>query len=422
MNRDIIGPLLTVIVLIAFSAYFSASETAFTSANRIRLSNEAKKGDRRAQQAQRMQEDYGSVLSTILVGNNIVNIASTSIATLLFVSLSPTYGATIATVVMTVVVLIFGEITPKAIAKEQPEKFAKLSAPSLNLLSKILKPVNWLFDKWNKFVASRVKVEASRGISEEELLAIVAEAEDEGSLEDHEHQLIRSAIEFNSWDVSRILVPRVDVVGIDIDSSDEEIQQVFDSHSYSRLLVYDETIDNVKGVLLEKKFVKYLRRKGINPDKNITINDYLNETLFVPPIMKLPTLLRAMQQNMVQMAVVTDEYGGTLGIVTMEDIIEDLIGEIWDESDVVSEEIIPLEHGGNKVLGVASLEKIFPLLQLEGWQDYHSKTVSGFVTEELGRFAQEGDWFDYQGTRFLVKQVSGSRVIEVETKKLTAQD
>jgi len=275
MNRDIIVPLLTVIVLIAFSAYFSASETAFTSANRIRLRNEAKKGDRRAEQAQRMQEDYSSVLSTILVGNNIVNIASTSIATLLFVSLSPTYGATIATVVMTVVVLIFGEITPKAIAKEQPEKFAKFSAPLLKLLMKILKPVNWLFDKWNKFISSRVKAEANRGISEEELLAIVAEAENEGSLEDHEHRLIRSAIEFNRWDVSRILVPRVDVVGVDIDSSDEEIQQVFDSHSYSRLLVYDDSIDNVKGVLLEKKFVKYLRRKAINPDKNISIADYL---------------------------------------------------------------------------------------------------------------------------------------------------
>lgn len=422
MDRDIIVSVMIVIVLIALSAFFSASETAFTSANRIRLSNEAQKGDRRAGMAQRLQEDYGSVLSTILVGNNIVNIASTSIATVMFVSLSPTYGATIATVVMTIVVLIFGEITPKAIAKQQPEKFAKSSAPVVNLLIRILKPINWLFDTWNKFVASRFKVEAVRGISEEELLAIVAEAEYEGGLEDHEHRLIRSAIEFNNWEATRILVPRVDVVGIDIDSTDEEIQQVFDSHSYSRLLVYDDSIDNVKGVLLEKDFVKYLRQKAVKTAEKITIANYLKETLFVPPVMKLPNLLQAMQQNMIQMTVVTDEYGGILGIVTMEDIIEDLIGEVWDESDVVSEEIIPLEQGGNKILGNASLAKIFPLLQLYGWQNYHSKTISGFVTEELGRFAQEGDWFDYQGTRFLIRQVSGSRVIEVETKKLTAQD
>lgn len=416
MDSDRISTIILIVVLIMLSAYFSSAETAFTSANRIRLRNEAKKGDQKAKKAQALQEDYSRLLSTILLGNNIVNIASSSIAAVLFISFFPKYGATISTVVMTILVLMFGEITPKAIAKEQPEKVAKLTAPTLSILLKILGPFNWFFEKWNSFLASRIQVDGEQVINEEELLSLVDEAEAGGTLEDYEHKLIKSAIKFNDWEASRVFTPRVDVIAVELTAADGTIQQAFEEHSYSRLLVQQSSIDEVVGVLLEKDFNRYLRKKSQGESPTPTLKELIKDVLFVPPMMTLPSLLNKMQSTKIQMAVVTDEYGGTLGIITTEDIVEELVGEIWDESDEVEEEIIALEDDHYQILGSTSLEKVFQTLDLEGSNSYYSNTMSGFVTEEIGRFPKENEHFIYQGIRFDVKKLDGSRVIEIETK------
>lgn len=413
MDGDSISTIVLLVVLILFSAYFSSSETAFTSANRIRLRTEADRGNKRAKQTLELTEDYDNLLSTILIGNNIVNIASSSIATLLFVSFFPTYGPTLATIVMTIVVLIFGEITPKVIAREQAEKFAKLSAPILRFLIILFRPLSWLFGKWTNLMTKYFRSEENNGISEEELLSLVDEAELGGGIEDHEHQLIRSAIEFNDLEVSSILTPRVDVVAADIDDSDQEIQALFYKHNYSRVLMYDDSIDNIYGVLHEKDFNRYMRNK-IDNGSDITVLDWIKEIIFIPPIMKLTKLLKDMQQKKMHMAVVTDEYGGTIGIVTMEDVLEELVGEIWDESDIIEEEILPLNEDSYQVLGTTSLEKLFHLFAIDNNDVFVSNSISGFVIEQLGRVPEEGDSFTYENMRVTVTFVRNRRVLQVK--------
>lgn len=410
-SSNSIGTIVILVVLILLSAYFSSSETAFTSANRIRLRNDAKKGDKRAERALNLSEDFGNVLSTILVGNNIVNIASSALATLLFVSYFPRYGATISTIVMTIVVLIFGEITPKAIAKERPENMAKFSAPFLKLLMKLFAPVNWAFAKWNAVLTKRLQT-GETSISEEELLSIVDEAESGGALEDHEHQLIRSAIEFHDLEVDSILTPRVDVVAADLEDSDEEIQQEFDVHGYSRILLYEDSVDQVRGVLHERDFNRYLRLKA-KGELATSLVDFMKEVIYIPPMMKLSRLLKLMQQSKTHMAVVTDEYGGTIGIVTMEDVLEELVGEIWDETDEIEEEIVPIADRKYQVRGDASLEKVFELFDLEEEENFVSNTISGFVSELLGRFPAEGDQLTYRNISLQVSKIQDTRVLEV---------
>ncbi|WP_027108489.1 HlyC/CorC family transporter [Lacticigenium naphthae] len=417
MDSDSFTSVGLLILLMIASAFFSSSETAFTSANRIRLKNEAEKGDKKAKRAMYLMDKYDNVLSTILVGNNIVNIASSAIATLLFVSYYPTYGPTIATIVMTVVVLIFGEISPKTIAKENAEAYTKFSAPLLYFLMVLLTPVNWLFEKWKVILDKLFKFDQDIGISEEELLSIVDEAESGGSLGGHEHELIRSAIEFNDLEVSSILTPRVDVVACDIDDSDREIEEEFMEHSYSRILMYDDSIDNVYGVLHEKDFNRYLKHKT-NINSEITILNVIKEVLTVPPVMKLSKLLKMMQQNKMHMAVVSDEYGGTIGIVTLEDVLEELVGEIWDESDVVEEEIVQLSSLEYRVLGRASLEKVFNLFHLSDEELFVSNTISGFTIEKLGRVPEKGDSFTYKNMVVEVTSVRSRRVLEVMLKRI----
>lgn len=414
MDSDNIKSIIILIVLVLLSGYFSSSETAFTSANRIRLRNEAEKGDKRSQQTLKLAENFDSVLSTILIGNNIVNIAMSAIATLLFVKWFPIYGPTIATIVMTVIILIFGEITPKSIAKAKSESFAKASTPYIYFLMTVFKPVLWLLRKW-KFMIDRVfQLDETEIISEDELLSIVDEAESGGSIEDHESQLVKSAIEFDDMEVSTILTPRVDVVSAELDSTDQEIEELFMNHNYSRLIIFDESIDNVVGVLHEKDFNRYLRAKEFNKS-SASLLSVVKDVIFVPPVMNLSRLLRYMQQSKTHMAIVADEHGGTIGIATMEDVLEELVGEIWDESDIIDEEVVELKAGKRyKVKGTASLEKIFELFGLSGYETYVSNSVSGFVIEELGQFPQVGDSFKYHSMKVSVTAVRNRRVLEVQ--------
>lgn len=414
MDSDNIRSIIILIVMVMLSAYFSASETAFTSANRIRLRNEAEKGDKRSQQTLKLAENFDSVLSTILIGNNIVNIGMSALATLLFIDWFPVYGPTIATVVMTIIILIFGEITPKSIAKVKSESFSKASTPYIYFLMTVFKPVLWLLKKWKVMLVNVFHLDETEIISEDELMSIVDEAESGGSIEDHERQLVRSAIEFDDLEVSTILTPRVDVVSCEIDVSDEEIEELFMNHNYSRLIVYDESIDNVVGVLHEKDFNRYLRAKE-NDRKTVSLLSVVKDVIFVPPIMNLSRLLRMMQRSKTHMAIVADEHGGTIGIATMEDVLEELVGEIWDESDVIDEEVVELTAGKRyKVKGTASLEKIFELFGITGYETYVSNSVSGFVIEELGHFPQVGDSFTYYNMKVTVTAVRNRRVLEVQ--------
>lgn len=410
-SSNSIGTIVVLVVFILLSGYFSSSETAFTSANRIRLRNDAKKGDKRAERTLNLTEDYNNVLSTILVGNNIVNIASSSLSTILFIRYFPQYGVTISTIVMTILVLVFGEITPKAIAKDRPERVAKFATPVLSVLMRILKPLNWMFAKWNNLLTKRLQSEDKR-ISEEELLSIVDEAENGGSLEDDEHQLIRSAIEFHDLEVDRILTPRVDVVAADLHDTDEEIQKIFDEQGYSRILLYKDSIDEVRGVLHERDFNRYMRRK-VQGEEGLSLTESMKEVIYIPSMMKLSRLLKTMQQSKVHMAVVSDEYGGTIGIVTMEDVLEELVGEIWDETDDIEEEIILLENGKYQVRGEASLEKVFDLFELQGEESFVSNTISGFVSEMLGRFPKEADQVIYGNMLLHVVKVKDTRILEI---------
>lgn len=414
MESDSIRSIIILIVLVMLSAYFSASETAFTSANRIRLRNEAVKGDKRSQQTLKLVENFDGVLSTILIGNNIVNIGMSALATLLFIEWFPVYGPTIATVVMTIIILIFGEITPKSIAKGKSEIFSKASTPYIHFLMIIFRPVLWLLKKWKVMLDKIFHLDDIEIISEDELMSIVDEAESGGSIEDHESQLVKSAIEFDDLEVSTILTPRVDVVSCELDATDEEIQEMFMNHNYSRLIVYDESIDNVVGVLHEKDFNRYLRTKE-NVDKTVSLLSVVKDVIFVPPIMNLSRLLRLMQRSKTHMAIVADEHGGTIGIATMEDVLEELVGEIWDESDIIDEEVVELKAGERyKVKGTASLEKIFELFGINGYESYVSNSVSGFVIEELGHFPVIDDSFTYHNMNVTVTAVRNRRVLEVQ--------
>ena len=395
--------ILSLIALVALSAFFSASETAYTSLNRVRVKNMANAGSRRADKVLALAENYDKLLSGILVGNNIVNILSASLATVLFVSLMGGRGVSVSTAVMTVVVLMFGEIAPKSIAKEHPEQIAFAFYPLLNLIIRVLTPVIYLFTLWQKLIYRVFKPSVEKGITEEELITIVEEAESGGEIDAHESELIRSAIEFNDLTAEDILTPRVDVTAVSIDDGNDAIAAAFAESGYSRIPVYEGSVDNIIGILHEKDF--YTMKPGG------TVRDVMTTPLCVVPTTQLAVLLKLLQKTKNHMAVVMDEYGGVLGIATMEDILEELVGEIWDEHDEVVEEIVDLPDGRCRVSGAASLDDLrerFPIPET-----FDSVTVNGWVLEILGRFPQAGDAFDYEGLHIVVDRAARRRVEQI---------
>lgn len=391
--------IIVIAVLIVFSGYFSATETAFTSFNRIRLKNAAGDGDKRAKLVLELGENFDKVLSTILVGNNIVNIAMTSIATVLFVNLyGPNLGPTLSTVIITILVLVFGEITPKSVAKETPEKFSMFSAPLLRIVMVIFTPLTWIFSKWKKLISKILKIEESRGITEEELLTIVEEAGAEGGLDEEQSELIQNAIEFNELEAWDVLTPRVDMVAIEADTPEEEIAAIFKHTGFSRLPIYEDDIDNILGVLNQKDFHNYI----VGTDK--TVSDYIKPVVFVATSIKIANLLKKMQKAQTHIAIIVDEYGGTAGLVTMEDIIEELVGEIYDEHDGKStQEILQLQDGSYRVLCSANLDKMFDYFDIE--VEMNVTTVNGWVVIVLDAIPKVGDYFEYEahGKLFKVK-------------------
>ena len=396
------------VVLVAFSAFFSASETAFSSLNQIRLKSRADDGDRTAARVLAMAEKYDKLLSTILVGNNIVNIAAASIGTIIFTQmLGAERGATVSTIVLTIVVLIFGEVSPKSLAKEMPETVATAVAPVLSLLMVVFTPLTWLFSQWKRLLNRFVHSSESDTITEGELMTMVSEAENDGELTDRESELIRSAIEFDDVEVEEILTPRVDVVAVADDISLEELAQTFAESGYSRLPVYHGTIDNIIGVVHEKDF--YIARLK----KATKIDDLVAPTLYTTGSTQISQLLRTLREQHHHMAVVVDEYGGTEGIITLEDILEELVGEIWDEHDEETEDFRKQSDGSWLVAGSASVDDLFETLELPEDEDIDSNTVNGLVQEKTCHLPKVGDHFtlgEYDG---VVTRTARRRVTEV---------
>ena len=408
--------LAALVILVAFSAFFSASETAFSSLNQIRLKSRAEEGDASAARVLAMAEKYDKLLSTILIGNNIVNIGAASIATVLFTRwLGEERGATISTIVLTIVVLVFGEVTPKSLAKEMPETVATAVSPFLNLLMALFTPLTWLFSQWKRLLGHFIHNKEEDTITEGELMTMVSEAENDGELTDRESQLIRSAIEFDDVEVEEILTPRVDVVAVEDDIPLEELAQTFAESGYSRLPVYHDTIDNIIGVVHEKDF--YLARLK----RETTMEDLVKPTLYTTGSTQISQLLRTLREQHHHMAVVVDEYGGTEGIITLEDILEELVGEIWDEHDEVTEDFHKQSDGIWIVLGSASVDDLYEILNLPEDEDIDSNTVNGLVQEKTGHLPKVGDRFalgSYDGvvTRTAKRRVTEVRLTPVEKK------
>ena len=406
------------VILVGFSAFFSASETAFSSLNQIRLKSRAEDGDSSAARVLAMAEQYDKLLSTILIGNNIVNIAAASIGTILFTRmLGAERGATVSTIVLTIIVLIFGEVTPKSLAKEMPEKVATAVSPFLVLLMALMTPLTWLFTQWKKLLGHFVHSGEADTITEGELMTMVSEAENDGELTDRESELIRSAIEFDDVEVEEILTPRVDVVAVEDDIPQEELAQTFAESGYSRLPVYHGTIDNIIGVVHEKDF--YIARLK----KATKIDDLVVPTLYTTGSTQISQLLRTLREQHHHLAVVVDEYGGTEGIITPEDILEELVGEIWDEHDEVTEDFRKQSDGSWLVSGSASVDDLYEELDLPEEEDIDSNTVNGLVQEKTCHLPKVGDRFtlgEYDG---VVTRTAKRRVTEVRlTPAAPAED
>ena len=388
------------------SAYFSATETAFSSANGTKLRTLAEKGSKKAKLACELLEHYDKLLSTILIGNNIVNILMASIGTVLFVRHYGDAGATISTIVVTVVVLVFGEISPKSVAKDCAERFAMFSAPILQVFLFVLTPLNFLFSLWKKLLAKVFRLNGESKMSQEELLMLVDEVQQDGSIDKNEGELLKNAIDFSEQQAQDILIHRVDLAALPITASKEEVAALFTETKYSRLLIYQDSIDHILGTVHQKDF--YV---------GCGITEKPLPEIIVPPLFVLENepisrLLKTLQKAKTHVAVVVDEYGGTCGIVTMEDILEELVGEIWDEHDEI--EVFIRKTGANTFLVDSSMDfdEFAAYFQLKA--DSEMTSVSGWVMEQFGRVPESGERITAGPLDVLVTKVDNHRIEEIQ--------
>ena len=414
MNPDLISSIVAMLICVILSGYFSATETAFSSVNRTRLKAMAEKGDRKAELALQLAENYDKLISTILIGNNVVNIALASIGTLFFVDLMGDNGATVSTAVITVVVLIFGEITPKSIAKDYPEKFAMFSAPMINMLIVLLTPLNFLFGLWKKLVGMIVKGEEDAGMSQEELLLLVDEVQQDGAIDESEGELLRNAIEFGDLEARDILTHRVDLEAVPIDATKEDVAALFTESRFSRLLVYEDSIDKIVGVIHQKDFYT---GTGI---VEAPLKEIMTEPLYIHQTEKVDDLLQLLRTNKSHMAIVIDEYGGTMGIVTMEDILEELVGEIWDEHDEIEEPIQKIDDTTYILDGSVTLDDFCD--QFDVKSDSDSVSLGGWVMDQMECIPDEGDSFQYENLTITVSKTDDHRVESVTVTVNTPEE
>lgn len=419
MDPYLIGILVVLIILVFLSAFFSASETAFTSVSRVRLHTLEANGVRWAKRAGKMIDNYDKLITTVLIGNNIVNIVLTSLATIFFVAImtkNQSAAVTVSTVVTTLAVLIFGEITPKTIAKEHPEGFVRTLCGLIWFLEILFFPLTWIFSQWRKLILKIFKFKKAPGITEDELLTYVETAHSEGGIDEHESELIRSAIEFEDLDVGDIMVHRVGVAAIPDTASMDEVAKMFRENGYSRMPVYSGTIDTVIGIIHEKDFLI------ASLDGATSFKPCIQNTVCLSANMKISAALRMMQKGKIHMAIVVDEYGGTSGIVTMEDILEELVGEIYDEHDEVEEFIKKTGDGVFVVNGNAPLLDTFDYLDADVKEEFESSSVGGWVTEQMEKIPVAGEAFDYGALHITVTRSTPKRVAEVQISVIKTEE
>ncbi len=404
------------VILVSLSAFFSASETAFTSANRIRLKNLAEEGSKAAAIAVKITERYDKCLTTILVGNNIVNIATSSLATILCVELFKENGPLIATAATTVIVLIFGEITPKTIAKSHAEGLCIAISRIMWFLMLIMTPISAIFLLIQKASSKLFKKKEEVSVTEQELMHIIDEIEDQGVLEEQEGALVRNALEFDETTAEEIMQPRVKVVGIELYDSPKKVLELFKSEQYTRLPVYEKSLDHIVGVVSYRDFTQKAMEGG-----DLNLNDIISPIMYIPSLMRISEVLKKMQREKEHIAVVVDQYGGTAGILTMEDVLEELVGEIWDEHDEVSVRVKQLSDDIYRVSGELSKvdfnryfednEKDF---EIEG--DFN--TVGGWVLELFGKFPEAGEKAETDDVKITVESLNARRigVVKLELK------
>ena len=380
----------SMLCLLLLSAFFSATETAFTSLNRIKMKNMANDDVKNAKLVLKLEDRYDKLLSTILIGNNIANIGMTAIATVMFVALlGGSLGPTASTVVMTVAVLIFGEISPKNIAKEHPEGFALFAAPIMRGLMWLFTPLNVIFSLWKKLLGKLFGTQENGSYTEDELITIVEEAQIGGSIGKEQQELITNAIEFDDLEAIDVITPRVDIVAVELGTSVEEIGRTFKESGLSRLPVYEDDLDNIIGIINQKDFHNYV------VGENRELEQYIKPVAYVAESIKAAVLLKKMQTKKTHIAIIVDEYGGTTGLVTMEDIIEELVGKIYDEHDAIEmREVTRLYDGSYSVAGGANVEKFFEMVGED--IDINATTINGWVMIELDRLAKVGDTFTYR--------------------------
>lgn len=421
---DNIGSLIAMLVCLICSGFFSATETAFTSFNKIRMKNTAQDGNKKASLVLKLEEKYEKLITGILIGNNIVNIALSSIATLYFIELftgvvsnSSSIGSTVSTAAVTIAVLLFGEIAPKVIARQNPDKTAMNFAPIINAIMVILTPFTFVFGAWSALMVKIFRSKEQNTMTEEELITIVDEAEEGGALESAEGDLIRSAIEFSDVSAGDILTPRVDICAISRDATVEEIAKTFIENAYSRLPVYGEDIDDIVGVLHEKDFFLAYH------NNNKTVTKYIQKPVHVSEHIKIDDLLKTLKAKKCHMAIVVDEFGGTMGIVTMEDIIEELIGDVFDEHDEVTNDYKELPDGSFIVKCSADLDDFLAKFEISvDDEEDLPQTVNGFIMKELGTFPQVGDSFNYQTLKIDIKKISSKRVEEIQVSVIKNEE
>ncbi|MDL2233341.1 hemolysin family protein [Ruminococcaceae bacterium OttesenSCG-928-L11] len=410
------GPLyyLVIVVCLVLSALFSSSETAISTVNRLHLKRSAEKGSRKAKTALSVIDQFDKALYTILVGNNIVNIASSAVATVIFTSLLGASGPAVATVVMTVLVLTFGEILPKSYGKDQNEKVALALSGPLKALMVVLTPVTWLFMKLRNAISPPAKEGPT--VTEEDLHYLIESVEEEGVIEEQERDLVQSALEFDDTDIKDILTPRVNMVALDVEDDLDTIKETLLEEGYSRIPVYEGSVDNIIGILMAKDYLRKLIEEE-TPD----LREMLSKPAFVHRSMKLSGLLAFFKAKKVNMAMVTDDYGGTLGLVTTQDIIEELVGDMWDEDDEDEPEaFIQLDSNTCEVRGAYPLRD---LMEEQGWEDFTFEgdfsTVNGWAMQLYGHIPENGESVLHENLLLTVMEMDGNRIdiLKITRKK-----
>lgn len=407
-------PYIIIVITVFLSAFFSGSELALTNVNKLRLSNEADDGDKKAARALKLANDYDKMLSGVLIGNNLVNILCSSMATLVFLRFIPNnenLASIVSTAVMTVIILIFGEIVPKLAAKKNPESFAKTVSLPIRIVVIVFYPLILISLAIMHLIIKKKNEEDEPTVTEDELVGIIDTVEKEGVIGEESGEMLRSAIEFNDMTLNEIITPRTDVLLIDADSSNGEILDIALNSRFSRIPVFEDTVDNIIGILYLNRYFREVSEKGA---ENVDIREMLMEPIYFHKAMKLPTAFDRMRSEKTHIAIVIDEFGGTLGIVTMEDILEEIVGDIWDENDEIENEITHTAENTYEVLGDMNIYDFFEEMELDEDEletDY--STVGGWAIEMLDGDPHEGDTFTYKNLFVVVTEMQDMRVIKL---------